>query len=384
MRRCNLKEKSYLKDDLIRYDLQFFAKDGPGGEKTEEATPKKLQDARKEGQVAKSQEFVMASSLFVVFIILKIYVTTLATKFTESFSNMYRKIPVIALEDFNTVVAQGMVKDVLFDIILISLPIFLTVFIIGILVNALQIKWEITTKPLMPKFDKINPISGFKRMFSSEKIFELLKSIIKVAIIFYVVYDVLKDQWNVIFQLYDFSLNTAIKVVGDMVINLGIKISAFYMVIGFVDLVYQKIKFKKDLKMTKQELKDEYKQTEGNPQIKGQIKQKMREASRRRMMQELPKADVIITNPTHFAVAIRYDKESSSAPVVIAKGADYLATKIKEVARENKIEIVENKPLARMLYFNVEIGAEIPQELYQTVAEVLAYVYGLKNKLDRR
>ena len=148
--------------------------------------------------------------------------------------------------------------------------------------------------------------------------------------------------------------------------------------IGLADFIYQKHKFNEDMKMTKQEVKDEYKNTEGDPQIKGRQRRKMQEVSQKRMMQDVPKADVVITNPTHFAVALKYEAKVSSAPVVLAKGEDYLAQKIKEVARENKIEIVENKPLARMLYHNVDVGAEIPPELYQAVAEVLAAVYKAK------
>ena len=166
---------------------------------------------------------------------------------------------------------------------------------------------------------------------------------------------------------------------GTLIINTGIKISIVYLVIGLADFIYQKHKFNEDMKMTKQEVKDEYKNTEGDPQIKGRQRRKMQEVSQKRMMQDVPKADVVITNPTHFAVALKYEGEVSSAPVVLAKGEDYLAQKIKEVARENKIEIVENKPLARMLYHNVDVGAEIPPELYQAVAEVLAAVYKAKN-----
>ena len=166
---------------------------------------------------------------------------------------------------------------------------------------------------------------------------------------------------------------------GNIIIEFGIEISIIFIVIGIVDYIFQKWKFGEDMKMTKQEVKDEYKNTEGNPEIKGRIRQKMREASQRRMMQDVPKADVVITNPTHFAVAIKYDAEVSKAPIVVAKGEDYLAQKIKEVAREHNVEIVENKPLARMLYHNVDIGAEIPPELYQAVAEVLAMVYHMKN-----
>ena len=164
-----------------------------------------------------------------------------------------------------------------------------------------------------------------------------------------------------------------------VIINAGLKISLVYLVIGLADFIYQKYRFNEDMKMTKQEVKDEYKNTEGDPQIKGRQRRKMQEVSQKRMMQDVPKADVVITNPTHFAVALKYEAEVSSAPVVLAKGEDYLAQKIKEVARENKIEIVENKPLARMLYHNVDVGAEIPPELYQAVAEVLAAVYKAKN-----
>lgn len=169
--------------------------------------------------------------------------------------------------------------------------------------------------------------------------------------------------------------------IGTIVINTGLKIAFAELIVGFADYIYQKWKFKEDMKMTKQEVKDEYKNTEGDPQIKGQQRAKMREASRRRMMQDVPNADVVITNPTHLAVALKYDAGTAQAPVVLAKGADYLALQIKEKAKEADVEIVENKPLARMLYANVEIGEEIPPELYQAVAEILAAVYRLKNKL---
>jgi flagellar biosynthetic protein FlhB len=176
-------------------------------------------------------------------------------------------------------------------------------------------------------------------------------------------------------------LNQAISLIGNIVINLGIKISVIYMIIAFIDLFYQRHKFHEEIKMTKQEVKDEYKNSEGDPQIKGKIRSKMREASQRRMMQDVPKADVVITNPTHYAVAILYDASKAPAPVVLAKGADYLALKIKEIAKDNKVEIVENKPLARMLYANVDIGQQIPPELYQAVAEVLAMVYKMQGKI---
>ena len=252
-------------------------------------------------------------------------------------------------------------------------------FVITFIVTVYQVGWKVTAKPMEPKLSKFNPINGFKRIFSKDSLFELLKSVIKVGVIAYVAYTNLVEEADNLFVLYEISLNQAIALVGNIIIEFGIEISIVFIVIGIIDYMYQKWKFGEDMKMTKQEVKDEYKNTEGDPQIKGRIRQKMREASQRRMMQDVPKADVVITNPTHFAVAIKYDAEVSKAPIVVAKGEDYLAQKIKEVARENNVEIVENKPLARMLYHNVDIGAEIPPELYQAVAEVLAMVYHMKN-----
>lgn len=205
--------------------------------------------------------------------------------------------------------------------------------------------------------------------------FELLKSVVKITVITLVAYNSIKDHKNELFVLYDLELNQAIALIGNIILDTGLKIGIVYLIVGLADYAYQKHKFSEDMKMTKQEVKDEYKNTEGDPTIKGQQRKRMQEASQRRMMQDVPKADVIITNPTHLAVAIRYDSTESDAPVVIAKGEDYLAQKIKEVAREHSIEIVENKPLARMLYHNVDIGSQIPPELYQAVAEVLATVY---------
>ena len=205
-----------------------------------------------------------------------------------------------------------------------------------------------------------------------------MKSIVKVALILYVAYTSIKDHQNELFLVYDIPLLQVVLLVGTIVIDTGLKIALVYIFIGIADFVYQKHKFKEDMKMTKQEVKDEFKNTEGNPEIKGRQRSKMREASQRRMMQSLPSADVVITNPTHYAVAIKYDAQQHSAPVVLAKGEDFLAQRIKEVAKENHVEIVENKPLARMLYANVDVGQEVPPELYQAVAEVLAFVYSLR------
>ena len=243
----------------------------------------------------------------------------------------------------------------------------------------MQVGWKVTGKPLKPDLNKFNPINGFKRIISKDSLFELLKSIIKIAVIFWVAYSRVKNHKEELFILYEIPLNQAIALIGSVIIDTGLYISIVYLFIGFADFAYQKHKFNEDMKMTKQEVKDEFKNTEGDPQIKGRQRRKMQETSQRRMMHDVPKADVVITNPTHLAVAVKYDADVNAAPVVLAKGEEYVAQKIKEVARENNIEIVENKPLARMLYHNVDIGAEIPPELYQAVAEVLATIYKARN-----
>ena len=363
-------------------NLQLFAKDGPGGEKTEPATSKKLDDVRKEGQVAKSKELITAVSLMTLFIIIKIYVGNIGTKLIDSFKTIYGLMGKV-IDDSSKGVTVNMAASIAsqaFTIILNAvIPILIIAVIIAILGNALQQRWMVTAKPLAPKASKINPLNGFKRLFSVRQLFELLKAIAMMSIIVIMVYNCVKKNMNILLTFYDVTLYTALATVGNIIINLGIQISAVFLVVGFVDLLYQRHKFKND-NMMKQEVKDEFKNAEGDPQVKGQIRRKMQEISRRRMMQQLPEADVVITNPTHFAVALKYEPDEGKAPVVIAKGADYLAFQIKDRAKEYNIAIVENKPLARILYHNVDIGTEIPPELYYAVAEILASVLRANNR----
>jgi len=267
------------------------------------------------------------------------------------------------------------------DMMLILLPILAVAFIVCFVGDVIQVKWKPTAEPMKPKLDKFSPISGFKRIFSIKTVVRLIKQLVVIAICVLVAYNRLKSQIGIIFGIYDMPLNTAIARMGDIIIDLGIIISVIYLIVGVADFIFEYVKFKNDMKMTKQELKDEWKDTEGNPEIKSKQRGRMQEASRRRMMQAVPEADVVITNPTHFAVALKYEQDSGKAPVVIAKGEDYLALKIKETAKENDVEIVENKPLARMIYYNVDIGNEIPPELYQAVAEILAMVWKIKNRI---
>ncbi len=368
---------------MLEYDLQFFAKDGPGGEKTEKPTAKKLTDARKNGNVAKSKDLVSAVSLIALFVLLKFLIGNIGTSLMNIYTYVYTTITTLSVTYADEITYKnvvGILLDVTIDAAIIVLPIFAVGFIIAFVGDLLQVKWKVTTKPMRPKLNKISITKGFKKIFSKQSLVNFAKSVALVLIIGTVVFQTISSKQNYLYNFYEVSLMAALELIGDIVIDLGIKISAIYLIVGIGDYIYQKIKFKNDMMMTKQEVKDEYKNSEGDPQIKGKIRQRMRQASMRRMMQDLPKADVVITNPTHFAVALQYDLQIAKAPRVIAKGEDFLAQKIKEAAKEHNIEIVENKPLARALYANVEIGEEIPEELYQAVAEVLAYVYNIKNK----
>lgn len=381
MRECTEKAQSYTDNELnivLHYNLQWFAADSEGGEKTEPATDKKLRDARDEGKVAKSKELTAAFDLIVLFLVLKVFMSFVGEKLLGFFSYIYNRMPDFLNEtqkDMSSVTVRNFMNDIILQFLLTCLPFFIFGVVVTILVSIVQVGWKVTTKPMAPKLDKFNPINGFKRIFSKDAIFELIKSVLKIGVILYMAYSSIKSHQNDIFILYELPLKRAVALVGDIIINTGLKISIVYLIVGIVDYIYNKHKFNEDMKMTKQEVKDEFKNTEGDPAIKGQQRKRMQEASQRRMMQDVPKADVVITNPTHFAVAIKYDADTNQAPVVTAKGQDYVAMKIKEIARDNNIRIVENKPLARMLFHNVELGAEIPPELYQSVAEILAMIY---------
>ncbi|MCR4755708.1 MAG: flagellar biosynthesis protein FlhB [Lachnospiraceae bacterium] len=371
-------------DLRLPLNLQFFADDGEGGEKTEPATQKKLDDARKEGQVAKSREIANGVGLLALFLVMKLWSGPLGIRFLQSFDAVYNRIPEVAK------LTGGVIPDremaILFrtealQIIIMLAPVLIVGVLIAFLCDYIQVGWKPTPNPLKPKFSKLDPTKGFKKILSPQSLVELIKSIAKIFLIGYITYSYIKGKDHLLFGLIDMPIMQAIRLIGDTVTNLGMRIAAVYLIISAGDYIYQKFKFNKDMKMTKQEVKEEYKNQEGNPEIKGKIRQRMREASQRRMMQAVPQADVVITNPTHYAVAIKYDSEVAPAPVVLAKGADYLALRIKKLAGENDVYIVEDKPLARMLYANVEVGAMVPPELYQAVAEVLAFVYHAEGKV---
>ncbi|MGE5381130.1 MAG: flagellar biosynthesis protein FlhB [Methylocystaceae bacterium] len=355
-----------------RFDLQLFA-----GEKTEKATPKRREEARKKGQVFRSMDLSAAVILLSCFAVLYACMPYIMRVFSQF---MVKYLSYQSTGDLNLVIINAIMLDVIIALLKMTAPIFATAVLASYIVSLAQVGFVFSGESLQFKLERIDPISGAKRVFSKRALVEMLKSLFKVTIVGYVLYTVIKKNFYLFPAMADMELATLLIVLGKLVFEMAIKVGACLFVLGIMDYLYQWWEYEQSLKMSKEEIKEEYKQLEGDPQVKAKQKQRQREAAMRRMMAEVPKADVVITNPTHFAVALRYEAKTMAAPVVIAKGQDYMAQRIKEVAREHKVEIVENPMLARTLFYSLNIGQSIPQELYNAVAEVLAMVYRHKHR----
>lgn len=357
---------------MIKLNLQMFS-----GEKTEQATPKKRRETRDQGQVARSQEFGQAIVLLAGLFTLKV----LGGYYMEELFRLFQDI--LTFETHYVMSRQNIISFFLqvgWVVLKIVLPLMGVVFVIALLVSYLQVGTLFTVKPLIPDIKKLNPIEGFKRMFSMRSLVELLKSLLKMLVVGFIVYLELSSDWKRVSQLGSVDILDTVRVIGSLAFDIFWKVALAIFVLALFDLWFQRFDFEKNIRMSKQDIKDEYKNTEGSPEIKGKIKERQRSMAMRRMMADVPQADVVITNPTHFAIALKYDPEQMESPKVLAKGIDEVAQRIKQVAKEADVVMVENRPLAQTLYKTVEIGEDIPGELFQAVAEVLAYVYRLKGK----
>ncbi|MCA1062388.1 flagellar biosynthesis protein FlhB [Rossellomorea sp. AcN35-11] len=357
----------------LSLDLQFFS-----GEKTEKATPKKRDDARKKGQTAKSQDVNTAIILLAVFLFLTFSGSYIGNIVFDLFNQTFREYMLMELSE-NTV--QVITMDIMKEMAMLLGPIMLVALIAGLFSNYIQVGVMFTTQPLQPKLEKIDPIKGFKRIFSLRAIVELLKSILKISFVGAITFVILWMNIEQVLSLSFKSVGDSLLTMASLTIQMGIAASLALLFLSLFDFLYQRFDFEKNIRMSKQDLKDEHKNIEGDPLIKSKIKQRQREMAMRRMMQEVPEADVVITNPTHFAIALKYDENKMDAPYVVAKGVDYLAQKIKYIANENDVIMVENRPLARSLYYSAEIGDAVPEEFFKAVAEILAYVYRIKNQM---
>lgn len=351
----------------------IFAKE----EKTEEATLKKKSEARKKGQVARSKDVGLAITMVTCTLVILLLSSMIVGNLKDT---MIYFLQSGMLQDINEMSIKSIVITILLKAGLCILPVVIPIMIAGIVASLMQTGFLLTGEPLKPKFSKLNPISGFKNMFSKKSFVDLLKNLAVVTVIGFIGFLYVRDNYDKILQISNTYLPSLGGQVQDLVVGIFFQVSLVLVIIAAADYFVQFRFHQKDLRMTKQEIKEEYKQMEGDPQIKSKIKQKQREMATRRMMASVADATVVITNPTHLSIALKYEEGNNEAPKVVAKGADLVALKIKEVAKENDVPIMENKPLARMIYEQVDIDREVPQEMYQAVAEILAMVYKLKNK----
>jgi len=356
----------------LHVDLQFFA-----GEKTEKATPKRKQDERKKGKVAKSQDVNAAVLLLFSFLTFLVF----GGFMKEGMINLYRKSFSeyihweLSIENVQKIFISSTI-----DAAQIVAPIMGVALVAGVAANLAQVGFLFTTDSLKFDLKKIDPIQGAKRIFSVRALVELLKSLLKITVIGTVTFSVIWMNRSDMMMMSYKSLNSALGFFGKTALNMGFAAAIALLFLALLDYIYQRFDYEKNLRMSKQDIKDEYKNIEGNPLIKSKIKEKQRQMAMRRMMAEVPNADVVITNPTHYAIAIKYDEQKASAPYIVAKGADEVALRIKNTAKLNGVTTVENRPLARALYGAAEIGDLIPEEFFQAVAEVLAYVYRVEKK----
>lgn len=356
----------------LKLDLQFFA-----GEKTEKATPKKREDERKKGRVAKSQDVGTAVLLFFSFIILGAFGSLMGSQMRGMYHNVFTNFIhwEVTIESVRRVFLENLIT-----FFYIVAPIMLMSLVISVAVNLVQVGFLFTTEPLKFDLKKIDPIKGAKRIFSIRALVELLKSFFKITFIGMITFTVIWIFKDEMLMLAFKSPQTAVSFFGQVTITMGIAATIALLFLAVLDYMYQKYDFEKNIRMSKQDIKDEHKNIEGDPLIKSKIREQQRQIAMRRMMEEIPQADVVITNPTHYAVAIKYDETVADAPIVVAKGKDAIALRIIDTAKEHGVMTVENKPLARSLYAQVELDETIPEEFFQAVAEVLAYVYSLEQK----
>jgi flagellar biosynthetic protein FlhB len=346
-------------------------------EKTEQATPRRREEARKKGQVARSMELNSFAILFFGLLVLLF-----------AGPSMVREMAALMRDVFTNAVTIGggvgnstrLLLHLSLRCLLILAPVFVALMTVGIFINAAQVGFSVSTEVLQPKFDKLNIVNGLKRLLSRRSLVELVRDLLKLTMVGLVAWFAIKVELDRIIVLADADPAGILTITAWALFRVSIKVILALLTLALFDYAFQRWDFERSIRMTKQELKEEYKLYEGSPQLKSRIRQVQRELSRMRMSKEIPKADVVVTNPTSLAVALKYDSETMSAPTVVAKGARLLAERIKEIARNAGVPIVENKPLARALYSSVEIGAIVPAELYKATAEVLAYVYRIRGK----
>ncbi|MDP4108452.1 MAG: flagellar biosynthesis protein FlhB [Bacillota bacterium] len=351
-----------------------------GDSKTEKATPKKREDERKKGNLFQSKDIISAFSVLIIFYVLKISFPYIHSMLSNMMQEYILKIKTV--KSLNIYIAMDVYKNSGAVLFLTAGPVLLASMLVGIIASGVQTRFKFTGELLKFKFSRINPLEGFRRLFSMNSVFELIKSIAKITVIAYILFLQLKDMSGSFLKLISVDVAQAVYFILNSIMDIVIRLSMVFMAIAALDFFYQWWHYEKNIRMSKQELKEEYKMLEGSPEIKGKIKERQRKMSSRRMMQKVPKADVVIRNPEHIAIALKYDYEKDAAPVVVAKGLDDIALKIVEIAEYYNIPTQENKPLARAMYDAVQVDRPIPPLFYAAVAEIMAWVYTMKRETE--
>lgn len=347
--------------------------------KTEKATPKKRRDERKKGHVVMSKDVIAVATLVGSLVMLRVMSGLAVEKAGEIFQSCFQYIAAVS-PGMLPVISPELILQCVTTVLTVAAPFLGVTILLNMTATFYQTKLLVTTEPLKPKLSKLNPIQGFKRLFSLNSIVELLKNLLKIAILLFLIFRYFKIAATDFYRFLDMELGQACSILFSHVFNLMLQVAVAFVVVAAADYLYQHWKFEKDMRMTKEEVKEEYKQMEGDPKVKGKIKEIQRRRAQQRMMQAVPGADVVIRNPTHVAVALRYKPDKDDAPLVVALGLDELALRIVKVAEENQVAVVENVSLARSLFAAVDLGRQIPPEFYGPVAEILVYVL----KLDRQ
>lgn len=348
-----------------------------GGDKTEDPTPHRLREARRKGQVFKSMELNSAINILGVMILLLVFSAVAFRGFEDVFNVFFGTMLAIPITTLNV---QVVFREAVMRYLVIMLPIFSVALVLGVASNLVQIGFLASTEQMSPQLNRLNPLEGFKKIISKKALFEMVKALLKIAIIGTVTYLFVQSRMNTMLLLVNQTAASSLKVFWNTMVTLGIIVGLVFLALAFMDYIFQRHEYKSSLKMSRKDIKDEYKQLEGDPLVRAKLREKQRQLARERMMQDVPTADVVITNPTHIAIALVYREGEYNAPRVVAKGVEVLAQRIREIAAEHDIAIVENPPVAQMLWKHTEIGEEIPIELYQAVAEIMAMVYQAKEK----
>jgi len=353
-----------------------------GGDKTEDPTPHRMREAREKGQIAKSKEITTAVLLLLTYFLFRYMGQFMWFQLHDTSAAIFNYIPDIA-NDFSLMLVGYLLLLGIRALAFTLAPIFAIAFIAALVAEAAQTGFVASADPLSPKLERISPFSGFKKIFSLQGLVETFKSILKIAIVFYIAWVAVRDDFPLIIGSIDTSPYSVLILGGSIAYKVAIRVGVFYLIVAFLDYMYRRWEYMKNLKMTKQEVKEEYKRLEGDPMVKQRMRDLQRQVAQQRMMSSVPQADVVVTNPTHIAVALKYKQPKMKAPLLLAKGERLIAQEIRRIAEENFVPVVENEPLARSIFRTTKLNREIPRQLYQAVAEVLAYVYKKKREREQ-